>query len=64
MLFVKKFHTPMMILSITIMACLLFPLSGFAESVKEPYKIGGIFAVTGPASFLGDPEKKIHGNGG
>ena len=58
MLFVKKFHTPMMILSITIMACLLFPLSGFAESVKEPYKIGGIFAVTGPASFLGDPEKK------
>ena len=22
------------------------------------YKIGGIFAVTGPASFLGDPEKK------
>ena len=58
MLFVKKFHTPMMILSITIMACLLFSLSGFAESVKEPYKIGGIFAVTGPASFLGDPEKK------
>lgn len=25
---------------------------------KDPYKIGGIFAVTGPASFLGDPEKK------
>lgn len=25
---------------------------------KEPLKIGGIFAVTGPASFLGDPEKK------
>lgn len=24
----------------------------------EPYRIGGIFAVTGPASFLGDPEKK------
>ena len=24
----------------------------------EPYKIGGIFAVTGPSSFLGDPEKK------
>ncbi|MBF0233306.1 MAG: ABC transporter substrate-binding protein [Desulfamplus sp.] len=29
--------------------------SAMAESV---YKIGGIFAVTGPASFLGDPEKK------
>lgn len=25
---------------------------------KEPYRIGGIFSVTGPASFLGDPEKK------
>ncbi len=24
----------------------------------ETYKIGGIFSVTGPASFLGDPEKK------
>ncbi len=25
---------------------------------KEAYKIGGIFAITGPSSFLGDPEKK------
>jgi branched-chain amino acid transport system substrate-binding protein len=25
---------------------------------KTAYKIGGIFSVTGPASFLGDPEKK------
>ncbi|MFO7932115.1 MAG: ABC transporter substrate-binding protein [Desulfosalsimonas sp.] len=24
----------------------------------DTYKIGGIFSVTGPASFLGDPEKK------
>lgn len=24
---------------------------------KEPYKIGAVFAVTGPASFLGEPEK-------
>lgn len=24
---------------------------------KEPYKIGAIFSVTGPASFLGEPEK-------
>jgi len=29
-----------------------------APVVKEPYKIGAIFSVTGPASFLGDPEKK------
>ena len=58
MLFVKKFRTPMMILSVTIMACLMFTQPGFAESAKKTYKIGGIFAVTGPASFLGDPEKK------
>ncbi len=25
---------------------------------KEPYKIGGIFSITGASSFLGDPEKK------
>ncbi len=38
----------------------------------EPYKIGAVFAVTGPASFLGDPEKKtaemlveqVNANGG
>lgn len=25
---------------------------------KEPYKIGGVFSITGPSSFLGDPEEK------
>ncbi|MCE5336002.1 MAG: ABC transporter substrate-binding protein [Desulfobacteraceae bacterium] len=25
---------------------------------KEPYRIGGIYAITGSSSFLGDPEKK------
>ncbi len=25
---------------------------------KEPYRIGGIYSITGPSSFLGDPEKK------
>lgn len=32
-------------------------LSGSALA-KAPYKIGAIFSVTGPASFLGEPEKK------
>ena len=27
-------------------------------SSKEPYKIGAVFSVTGPASFLGDSQKK------
>ena len=35
--------------------CLVIASSVLA---KGTYKIGGIFAVTGPASFLGDPEKK------
>jgi len=30
---------------------------GLAQS-KKPLKIGAIFSVTGPAAFLGDPEKK------
>ncbi|QJA05594.1 ABC transporter substrate-binding protein [Thermosulfurimonas marina] len=25
---------------------------------KEPYRIGALFSVTGPTSFIGDPEKK------
>lgn len=36
----------------------LLPGNVAAASAGETYKIGGIFSVTGPASFLGDPEKK------
>ncbi len=36
--------------------CLLFaPIS---KAKDEPYKIGAVFSITGPASFLGEPEKK------
>lgn len=45
-------------LFIIILACLMVPASVLAEAGKQPYKIGGIFSITGPASFLGDPEKK------
>jgi branched-chain amino acid transport system substrate-binding protein len=41
--------------SLAILGLCLCPLAVLA---KEPYKVGGIFSVTGPASFLGDPEKK------
>jgi len=37
---------------------LAFSISPASASAADTYKIGGIFAVTGPASFLGDPEKK------
>jgi len=34
--------------------CLLMPVSAVAE---DPIRIGAIFSATGPASFLGEPEK-------
>ena len=41
-----------------IICCFILSLSvsgAFAE--EEPYRIGAIFAVTGPASWLGEPQK-------
>jgi branched-chain amino acid transport system substrate-binding protein len=29
-----------------------------ARAAAEPYKIGAVFSITGPASFLGEPERK------
>jgi branched-chain amino acid transport system substrate-binding protein len=45
------------VLLLTLLHCrsLLFSSAAVAA---DTYKIGGIFSVTGPASFLGDPEKK------
>lgn len=43
----------LMILSLMVLVVLPHAALG-----KEVYKIGGLFAVTGPSSFLGDPEKK------
>jgi len=44
----------MALTALWVLSCML-PVSGWA---KEPYRIGGVFAVTGPSSFLGDPEKR------
>lgn len=41
-----------------LVSCLVLPTAALAESAKPPYKIGGIFSITGAQSFLGDPEKK------
>jgi branched-chain amino acid transport system substrate-binding protein len=43
----------LVVLVAALSVCLLFS-NAFA---KEPYKIGALFAVTGPFSFLGEPEK-------
>jgi len=44
------------VLSVMIAAFCIVSLSVGAQA-KEPFKIGALFAVTGPASFLGEPEK-------
>lgn len=50
--------------SMKILALVMAPLAAVMSFslpscyAKEPYKIGGLFSVTGPTSFLGDPEKK------
>jgi branched-chain amino acid transport system substrate-binding protein len=31
--------------------------AAFGADVKDPYVIGGIFSITGPASYLGEPER-------
>lgn len=58
MRFVRK--NRLVLLAAALLSALVFaanPAAG-ADSGKNPWKIGGIFSVTGPASFLGDPEKK------
>ncbi|HOI93714.1 MAG TPA: ABC transporter substrate-binding protein [Syntrophobacter fumaroxidans] len=42
-------------LAVLLIGLLVVPAAAWC---KEPYKIGGLFSVTGPSSFLGDPEKK------
>jgi branched-chain amino acid transport system substrate-binding protein len=54
----NRFRLLMIALALFISASLLVPPSVRSETDKPPYKIGGLFSITGPASFLGDPEKK------
>lgn len=52
-------HRSIMIAAVFILvSCLVLPTAALSETAKPPLKIGGIFAITGPQSFLGDPEKK------
>ncbi len=44
------------VLVVMVVAFCIVSLSVGAQA-KEPFKIGALFAVTGPASFLGEPEK-------
>lgn len=58
MLLSKKCRFAAMAAAVLLAGALIFTPGVFAESHQKAYKIGGIFSVTGPASFLGDPEKK------
>jgi len=49
------FKNSMLILLLLTAVVFVFSSKALAA---DTYKIGGIFSVTGPASFLGDPEKK------
>ena len=46
--------------SVTLTFCLIlvWSLAPKAVTAKEPYKVGAVFAVTGGASILGEPEKR------
>ena len=41
----------------TLVACLLLGGNVMADTSGEPIKIGAVFAVTGRASWLGEPER-------
>jgi len=54
-------HTLVMtlcVILIVLVATALLPSFAKKAEAKEAYKVGAIFAVTGRASFLGEPEKK------
>ncbi|MCL6622600.1 MAG: ABC transporter substrate-binding protein [Syntrophobacterales bacterium] len=40
-----------------ILTLLVLAGSAWAQGTPEPYVIGGIFSITGPASYLGEPER-------
>lgn len=52
-----RFLSKMQIFLLTVLIAGSLSFSG-AVLAADTYKIGGIFSVTGPASFLGDPEKR------
>ncbi len=45
------------ILGLVLTLAWFLPPGGTAAQAKEPYKVGAIFSITGPASWLGEPER-------
>jgi branched-chain amino acid transport system substrate-binding protein len=46
-----------MLLVLLLVSAFLFVLMSCSKQTQEPIKIGAVLSVTGPASFLGEPEK-------
>ncbi|MDH4180175.1 MAG: ABC transporter substrate-binding protein, partial [Armatimonadota bacterium] len=47
----------MTVLVLTAAALCLVSLTAEAAAAEEPYKVGAVFAITGPAASLGEPER-------
>ncbi|MGA1841093.1 MAG: ABC transporter substrate-binding protein [bacterium] len=45
------------VLFIVFLVILCFGICRVSNAAREPYKIGAIFSITGPASWLGEPER-------
>ncbi|MGA1865220.1 MAG: ABC transporter substrate-binding protein [bacterium] len=45
------------VLFIVFLVIVCFGISRVSHAAREPYKIGAIFSITGPASWLGEPER-------
>jgi len=50
----KRTSGKLFVVMVVVLSVCLLCVNAFA---KEPYKVGALLAVTGPASFLGEPEK-------
>jgi branched-chain amino acid transport system substrate-binding protein len=53
----KKFGTIFVSALILLSFAIVFIAAGEKEPEVESYKIGGVFSITGPASWLGEPER-------
>lgn len=50
----RKAAQTLLVVAMSVICIVSLCINAYA---KDPYKIGALFAVTGPASFLGEPEK-------
>jgi branched-chain amino acid transport system substrate-binding protein len=52
-----KKYVPLFVSALMLLSFTLVFAEGEKEAEVESYRIGGVFSITGPASFLGEPER-------